>query len=359
MKGPAMTSFLRLEGINKTFGSFTALDDVNLDVAEGEFVTFLGPSGSGKTTTLMILAGFEKATRGKVLVAGRDIAALDPHERNIGIVFQNYALFPHRTALENVYFPLQMRGVKRAQGLRQAEEMLEIVGLQGFGHRYPKEMSGGQQQRVALARALVFKPSLLLLDEPLGALDKNLREQMQIEIKRIQKSLGVTTIFVTHDQTEAMSMSDRIVVFNKGAVEQAASPLEIYHRPATRFVADFIGESNILEVKVIDAAQGWLEAQEFGRLIITPDARLSIGQNLAVMIRPEHIKLSRQPKDGWQSAPMRIETIVNYGDNALVLGHVGQCPVRVRVLGSDVVILTEGETCAINWQPEHITPILQ
>ena len=354
-----MTSFLRLEGITKRWGDFTALGNVNLEVEEGEFVTFLGPSGSGKTTTLMIIAGFEDATRGQVMVNGRDIAKLDPHERNIGIVFQNYALFPHRTAVENVYFPLQMRGVKRAEGLARAEEMLEIVGLKGFGHRYPKEMSGGQQQRVALARALVFKPSLLLLDEPLGALDKNLREQMQIEIKRIQKTLGVTTIFVTHDQTEAMSMSDRIVVFNKGEIEQAATPLEIYHQPETRFVADFIGESNLIEVTVTDAATGSVQAADFGTIRLDPDARLTNGQTLAVMIRPEHIKLSRLPKDGWQTAAMVIDTIVNYGDNALVLGMVGETPVRVRVLGADVVILKEGEACTINWQAGHVTPVLK
>lgn len=354
-----MTHFLSLEGIKKTYGNFTALGDVNLTVEEGEFVTFLGPSGSGKTTTLMIIAGFEEATRGRVMVNGRDIAHLAPHERNIGIVFQNYALFPHRTALENVYFPLQMRGVKRAEGLKSAEEMLDIVGLKGFGHRYPKELSGGQQQRVALARALVFKPSLLLLDEPLGALDKNLREQMQIEIKRIQKSLGVTTIFVTHDQTEAMSMSDRIVVFNKGDIEQAATPLDVYHHPETRFVASFIGESNLIEVEVADAAAGILRADDIGEIRLAANTGLTNGQKLSVMIRPEHLKLSRAPKDGWQSAPMVIDTIVNYGDNALVLGMVGDLPVRARVLGADVIILKEGESCQINWQAEHVTPILK
>ena len=227
-------SYLDLKGITKTYGQFVALEEVHLGVGKGEFVTFLGPSGSGKTTTLMIIAGFEKATSGTVDIEGRSLHGLAPHQRNIGIVFQNYGLFPHKTAAENVWFPLQMRGMKRGPGLRKAEEMLELVGLKGFGHRYPKELSGGQQQRVALARALVFEPSLLLLDEPLGALDKNLREQMQIEIKRIQRTLGVTTIFVTHDQTEAMSMSDRIVVFEKGRIQQVATPLELYHRSRGR-----------------------------------------------------------------------------------------------------------------------------
>ena len=352
-----MTRFLSLEGIDKTFGQFTALNDVNLDVSEGEFVTFLGPSGSGKTTTLMIIAGFEAASGGRVMVNGRDIAHLDPHERNVGIVFQNYALFPHRTALENVYFPLQMRGIKRREGLARAEEMLAIVGLEGFGRRYPKEMSGGQQQRVALARALVFKPSLLLLDEPLGALDKNLREQMQIEIKRIQKSLGVTTIFVTHDQTEAMSMSDRIVVFDKGTIRQVASPLELYHRPTTRFVADFIGESNLIEIEVTDAGAGLARCADLGAVRLPVPNGLADGQRLTMMIRPEHLKLSREAKPGWQHARMVIETIVNYGDNAVVLGRAGDTPIRVRVLGADVVILKEGDRCIINWQTEHVVPI--
>lgn len=247
-----MTPYLQLTDVSKIYGTVPALSKIDLTAEKGEFVTFLGPSGSGKTTTLMIIAGFEKATTGDVLIGGQSIAAMAPHERNIGIVFQNYGLFPHKTARENVYFPLQMRGQAKAQGTRKADEMLDLVGLKDLGDRYPKELSGGQQQRVALARALVFEPSLLLLDEPLGALDKNLREQMQIEIKRIQRALGVTTVFVTHDQSEAMSMSDRIVVFDKGRIEQAATPLDIYHRPQTKFVAGFVGESNLIDAVVTD-----------------------------------------------------------------------------------------------------------
>jgi putative spermidine/putrescine transport system ATP-binding protein len=347
-------SYLDLSGITKKYGDFVALEEVNLGVEKGEFVTFLGPSGSGKTTTLMIVAGFEKATAGTVDIEGRSLHGLAPHERNIGIVFQNYGLFPHRTAAENVYFPLQMRSQKRGPGLRRAEEMLELVGLKGFGHRYPKELSGGQQQRVALARALVFEPSLLLLDEPLGALDKNLREQMQIEIKRIQRALGVTTIFVTHDQTEAMSMSDRIVVFEKGRIQQVATPLDIYHAPQTRFVAGFIGESNLIDAKVSDAAGAVAEAGEVGQVPYQSEKALSAGQNVTLMIRPEHIKLSRAPLDGRKNARMKVETIVNYGDNALVIGRVGNQPMRVRVLGADVVIIKEGEECSISWTPDSV-----
>ncbi|WP_028035051.1 ABC transporter ATP-binding protein [Chelativorans sp. J32] len=350
-----MHQYLQLNGITKTYGDFTALKKVDLTIEKGEFVTFLGPSGSGKTTTLMIIAGFEKATAGDVLVEGKSLSGLAPHERNIGIVFQNYALFPHKTAVENVYFPLQMRGVRRGEGLKKADEMLALVGLGGFGKRYPKELSGGQQQRVALARALVFEPSLLLLDEPLGALDKNLREQMQIEIKRIQRALGVTTIFVTHDQSEAMSMSDRIVVFEKGEIQQAATPLEIYHKPQTRFVAGFIGESNLVPARIGDAAANQAESTALGICDYAPtESAVTDGQDVTLLIRPEHIRLSRNPIEGRKNVRMQVETIVNYGDNALVIGKVGDLQMRVRVLGADVVIIKEGEECCISWQPEAV-----
>jgi putative spermidine/putrescine transport system ATP-binding protein len=351
-----MNPYLQLSGVNKTFGDFTALDAIDLNVEKGEFVTFLGPSGSGKTTTLMIIAGFEDATRGAITIEGQSLAGLAPQERNIGIVFQNYALFPHKTAAENVYFPLQMRGVKKGPGLKKAAEMLELVGLDGFAHRYPKELSGGQQQRVALARALVFEPDLLLLDEPLGALDKNLREQMQIEIKRIQKRLGVTTIFVTHDQTEAMSMSDRIVVFSDGQIEQAAPPLDIYHRPATKFVADFIGESNIFDASIRDAAKGIALSPTIGEVAYALQGQVSVadGDRVSLLVRPEHLKLSKEPKEGRMNAPMTVETIVNYGDNALVIGRKDGTPIRVRVPGADVVILKEGDDCHVSWSEEHV-----
>jgi putative spermidine/putrescine transport system ATP-binding protein len=351
-----MTSYLTIAGLRKDFGTFTALKNVDLDVQKGEFITFLGPSGSGKTTTLMIIAGFEKATKGSLTIEGQSISDLAPQDRNIGIVFQNYALFPHKTALDNVYFPLQMRKVKRADGIAKAREMLELVGLKGFEHRHPKEMSGGQQQRVALARALVFEPDLLLLDEPLGALDKNLRESMQIEIKRIQKTLGVTTIFVTHDQTEAMSMSDRIVVFSNGQIEQAGAPLEIYHKPQTRFVADFIGESNLIPAVVTDPATRSADSALMGAMTWGDSAvsGLTAGRAVTLVLRPEHMKLSRQPIEGRFHALMQIETIVNFGDSALVIGHREGTPLRVRVPGADVVILKEGDACYVNWDEENV-----
>ena len=347
-----MSHYLHIDAVTKRFGEFTALHDVSLGISRGEFVTFLGPSGSGKTTTLMIIAGFEKATAGDVRVEGRSLSAIPPHARNIGIVFQNYALFPHKTALENVCFPLQMRSVGRATAIRKAEDMLALVGLKGLGERYPKELSGGQQQRVALARALVFEPSLLLLDEPLGALDKSLREQMQIEIKRIQKSLGVTTIFVTHDQSEAMSMSDRIVVFNHGRVQQVDAPLDIYQRPNTNFVAGFVGESNLIAATVRDSGSGLVATGAFGDIALPAGKGAEDGQDVTLMVRPEAFHLVGE--DGPAGFDMTVGTIVNYGDNALVMGEHASQPLRIKLMGHEAARLSEGQSVRVAWKPEAV-----
>src|SRR4051794_16533896 len=237
---------LRLDRLNKRFGDFVAVDEISLEIAGGEFLTLLGPSGSGKTTTLMMIAGFTEPSSGHIRLGDRPIDALPSYRRGFGMVFQNYALFPHMTAAENIGFPLKMRGVSSNDRARRVAGALEMVRLPDFGARYPNQLSGGQQQRVALARALVYNPPVLLMDEPLGALDKKLREEMQLEIKRIQKELGITAIYVTHDQEEALVMSDRIAVMNHGEIEQVDGPSRIYEHPATRFVADFIGESNII-----------------------------------------------------------------------------------------------------------------
>ncbi len=237
---------LLIEGVAKRFGDVVALDHVSLQVAQGELLTILGPSGSGKTTLLKVVAGFETPDAGRVKVGGADITALPPAKRDIGMVFQNYALFPHLSVKANVAFPLEMRNVGRAEIDRRVAEALAMVELAGYEARLPKQLSGGQQQRVALARAIVFNPRLLLLDEPFGALDRKLRETMQLEVRRLQRRLGLTTIFITHDQEEALVLSDRIAVMNKGAIQQIATTTEIYERPANDFVADFVGESNIL-----------------------------------------------------------------------------------------------------------------
>jgi len=239
-------SFLVLESLTKRFGTHVAVDGLSLGVEKGEFVSLLGPSGCGKTTTLQMIAGFVEPTSGAIRIEGRDLLAVKPAKRGLGIVFQSYALFPHMTVVENVAFGLEMQGVTAAERTRRVGETLELVGLAAFTGRFPRQLSGGQQQRVALARALVIRPQILLLDEPLSNLDAKLREEMQIELRQIQRTVGTTTILVTHDQAEAMALSDRIVVMNHGRAEQVGPPHEAYERPATAFVASFLGKTNLV-----------------------------------------------------------------------------------------------------------------
>jgi spermidine/putrescine ABC transporter ATP-binding subunit len=277
--------------IEKRYGSVIAVDGVSLDIAPGEFVTLLGPSGSGKTTTLMMLAGFEIPTAGEIYVDEDPIAAVPPYRRNIGMVFQNYALFPHMTVGENIAFPLQMRKMSRSEITRQTTAVLALVGLPGYEGRYPRQLSGGQQQRVAVARALVFNPRVLLMDEPLGALDKQLREHLQLEIKALHEQLGVTIIYVTHDQEEALVMSDRIAVMNDGQIEQCGLPTELYDEPSTRFVATFIGESNFLDgvVQRLDGTAACIKAPGVGELRAPVRAGVAAGTPVALTVRPEKI----------------------------------------------------------------------
>ena len=239
-------SDIRLEGVSKRYGAVAAADDVDLSVAQGEFVTILGPSGSGKTTLLSLIAGLNRPTAGRIFIGGRDVTDAPAQQRNIGLVFQSYALFPHMTVLENVLFPLGVRKINGAAARSQALDALRLVRLDGLQDRRPSQLSGGQQQRVALARAIVFKPDILLLDEPLGALDRKLREELQVELKQLQRTLGVTTLLVTHDQEEALSLSDRIMVLDKGRTQQVAAPAEAYLKPANRFVAEFLGIANFV-----------------------------------------------------------------------------------------------------------------
>jgi putative spermidine/putrescine transport system ATP-binding protein len=283
---------LRLEGLQKHFGDVRAVDNVSAGIGAGEFLTLLGPSGSGKTTTLMMIAGFEQPTAGEIYLDRRPIARLAPYDRNIGMVFQSYALFPHMTVFDNIAFPLRMRRASVGDIQRGVARVLDIVNLGGYGRRYPRELSGGQQQRVALARAIVFSPPLLLMDEPLGALDKQLRGRLQVEIKRIQQELGVTVVYVTHDQEEALVMSDRIAVMNHGRLLQVGTPDELYERPADQFVASFIGETNFVP--------GTLEATEGGhgvvavgahRVRVPIDRPLTPGTRVHIAVRPEKLAL--------------------------------------------------------------------
>jgi putative spermidine/putrescine transport system ATP-binding protein len=295
-------SSLSLVEVSKIYGDFLALDHVSFEVERGEFITVLGPSGSGKTTLLRIIAGFADVTAGDVRIDDRSILSEPPHRRNVGLVFQNYALFPHMSVRDNIAFPLKMRKMNRADRDRRVAEMLDLVRLSDLGDRMPRQLSGGQQQRVALARTLSMQPSVLLLDEPLGALDKQLREQMQVEIRRIHNELGVTIFHVTHDQEEALTMSDRIAVMNKGRVAQIGRPNEIYARPTDLFVAQFIGRGNFLKAKVKSANQAEaVVALAAGPSLRVPrrssTATLAVGDEIRCLIRPEHVMFAVAAKN--------------------------------------------------------------
>jgi putative spermidine/putrescine transport system ATP-binding protein len=312
----ALGARVAFDRIEKRYGPVVAVDEVSLDIAPGEFVTLLGPSGSGKTTTLMMLAGFEVPTTGEIFVDGDPIAAVPPYRRNIGMVFQNYALFPHMTVGENIAFPLQMRKMSRAEIARHTAEVLQLVGLPGYEGRYPRQLSGGQQQRVAVARALVFNPRVLLMDEPLGALDKQLRERLQLEIKALHEQLGVTIIYVTHDQEEALVMSDRIAVMNEGRIEQCGHPTALYDEPKTRFVASFIGESNFIDgtVQSRDEDSAVVAVPGLGplRALCHPDLRP--GGEAAVTVRPEKIVAADGVGEDMNVVDATVEDVVFVGE---------------------------------------------
>jgi putative spermidine/putrescine transport system ATP-binding protein len=284
-------TFLRFDNVKKSYDQKSlVVKGFNIDVKEGEFITLLGPSGSGKTTVLMMLAGFESVTSGDIAIGGKSINKTAPNKRNIGMVFQNYALFPHMTVAENLAYPLAVRKLPKAEIKDRVAQYLKLVELSDFGDRRPGQLSGGQKQRVALARAMIFEPTLILMDEPLGALDKNLREQMQFEITRLHKQLGFTVIYVTHDQTEALSMSDRIAVFNDGVVQQCAPPAELYEHPVNAFVADFIGENNFVNGKVVNIEGGTAQVKtDTGTITTQTAAGLTVGDACKVSIRPEKL----------------------------------------------------------------------
>ncbi len=291
--------------VRKTYGDFVALERFTMSVAQGEFMTLLGPSGSGKTTALNSLAGFVDADSGDILIDGVSITRMPTEKRNIGMVFQNYSLFPHRDVLGNVAFPLEMRGVAKAEIVRRSMKALEMVRLDGLAKRMPHELSGGQKQRVAFARAVVFEPRVLLMDEPLGALDLKLREAMQLEIKQYQREIGCTVIYVTHDQGEALTLSDRLAVMEKGAIRQLGAPEELYDRPNSRFVAEFIGSNNILAVE--GAAGDDTLVSGLGAVRLSGGARTQRG---FVAIRPEHVR--RSAAAGW---PATVRQAVFFGDS--------------------------------------------
>jgi ABC-type Fe3+/spermidine/putrescine transport system ATPase subunit len=311
-------SVLALDGIVKTYGETTAVGPIDLTVAQGEFVTLLGPSGCGKTTTLHVIAGLLTPNSGRVLMGGRDITRLDPPRRDMGLVFQNYALFPHKTIFDNVAFGLRMRKVARPEIAERVRRMLEIVGLPGVEGRLPDQLSGGQRQRVALARALVIEPTTLLLDEPLSNLDAVLRKRMRYELRELQRRLGIATVYVTHDQDEAFEMSDRVVLLNEGRVEQVGLPEDLYDRPATRFVAEFIGEANLIEGEVVAASGGdSVRVRLAGGVDLGAKAAASAmrpGDAVYLMIRPERIELARERPAGRDAIEARVKRRVFSGE---------------------------------------------
>jgi putative spermidine/putrescine transport system ATP-binding protein len=323
---------VRVRGLRKAYGDVTAVDGVDVEIARGEFFTMLGPSGSGKTTTLRVIAGFERPDEGTVELGGRDVSGLPPYARDVNTVFQDYALFPHMTVQQNVEYGLRVKKVARAERRRRAAEALELVRLGEYGARKPSQLSGGQRQRVALARAVVNRPQALLLDEPLGALDLKLRQQLQVELKGIQQELGITFVYVTHDQEEALTMSDRVAVFNHGRIEQVGAPAEVYERPASEFIAGFVGVSNVLE--------------RGGRRFT---------------VRPEKIHLlgeAEEPPRGADAEPGRIRDVVYAGATTryvVELDAGGELTVVSQNLerGSSEVQERRGERVRASWLPEH------
>ena len=349
---------VKVNELFKNFNTVKAVDGISFEVAEGDFLTLLGPSGSGKTTTLMMIAGFEYPTSGDIRVRGASVIALPPYRRNIGMVFQNYALFPHLTIYENIAFPLKMRKAPKSTIREKVHAVLDLVRLGGVEERFPSQLSGGQQQRIALARAMVFDPPLLLMDEPLGALDKKLREQMQLEIKRIQAEVGITIIYVTHDQGEALTMSNRIAIMNAGRIEQIGSPNEVYERPANKFVADFIGESNFLEGTVVSIERKNLLIRTESGLQFKALARkpFSKGGKATVSLRPEKVFLGSQGRKG-----NAIKPLAGVVEDVIYIGEIIRY--KIRLGKNELITLKEqtrsdrkqferGEKVTVGWLPE-------
>ena len=350
-------AFVHFSKVQKSYdGETLIIKNLNLEIQEGEFLTMLGPSGSGKTTCLLMLAGFEMATHGEIILDGMPINNVPPYKRNIGMVFQNYALFPHMTVQENLAFPLKVRKLSASEIESKIVRALEMVQLEGFKNRRPMQLSGGQQQRVAVARALVFEPKLVLMDEPLGALDKQLREQMQYEIKHIHENLGVTIVYVTHDQSEALTMSNRIAVFNDGIIQQLASPEELYEAPENAFVAQFIGENNTLVGNVVEMKNGHCRVtmetgENFSAAAINIEG---VSRPTMISLRPERVEINPDQGTCPNLAKGRVEELIYLGD------HIRT---RVNVCGHDDFIvkvpnsaghasLQPGDAVQVGWQAE-------
>jgi putative spermidine/putrescine transport system ATP-binding protein len=347
---------VRLRKLSKTYSGLAAVDGISFDVPAGAFVSLLGPSGSGKTTTLNLIAGFLTPDLGDILIDERSVADVPPHKRNIGMVFQSYSLFPHMTVADNVGFPLRMRSkLNRQAAQKRIAEMLALVQLSHLGARYPRQLSGGQQQRVAMARALVSAPRLLLMDEPLGALDKKLREQMQVEIKRIHRSVGTTVVYVTHDQSEALTMSDLVVVMHRGRIAQIGTPRALYESPADAFVADFIGDSNLLSVSIVEARrEGCVVKTRGGTAIGTlPASFATMGARAFLLIRPEDMSVQLQSfaqADGSEQLTGVITELSFHGDVFKLAVAAGDDVLKAKVAREQGGSLELGRQVILSWR---------
>ncbi|MDQ6433919.1 ABC transporter ATP-binding protein [Mesorhizobium sp. LHD-90] len=356
--------FISFEAVRKSYdGANYVVRGLDLDVAEGEFLTLLGPSGSGKTTTLMMLAGFEEPTHGSISLGGARIDSVPAYDRNIGMVFQNYALFPHMTVGENVAFPLKMRGVSKSQISERVSSALDMVRMAGFESRRPSQLSGGQQQRIALARALVFEPRLVLMDEPLGALDKQLREHMQIEIKHLHERLGINVVYVTHDQSEALTMSDRVGVFSDGVLQQIATPHELYEKPANIFVAGFVGENNVVPGEVVDIDAGLCRVRTPDGSVISAVAGEHVRKpaRVVVVVRPERIVLAREGDEAANRFAGKLEEVIYHGDHVrLRLNLLGSEGLQVKLAASAITApFSLGATIHVGWRPQDCRALIQ
>ncbi len=341
-------STIELKGVSKHYGEFTAVDTTDLKIEQGELVTLLGPSGSGKSTILSMIAGLTEPSSGHISIGGRDVTHMPPSQRNLGLVFQSYALFPHMTVFDNIAFPLSIRGVRKADMTKRVARALDQVRLGGLQDRRPNQLSGGQQQRVALARALVFEPDILLLDEPMGALDKKLREEVQLELRQLQRELGVTTVLVTHDQEEALSLSTRLVVLSEGRVQQVDTPINAYRRPRNRFVAEFIGTANLFEGQVAAGSAAIVLA---GGQSVPCTANDGVSGRACLVVRPEHLQVL--DADAHSGVPAHVVETVYFGQSVRVHMRTDDGVAVVAVSNGEQVVRAPGQRVALAWAPEH------
>ena len=351
-------TFVKFDKIDKSYdGEILVVKNLNLDIAKGEFVTMLGPSGSGKTTTLMMLAGFETPTNGEIFLEDKPISKIPPYEREIGMVFQNYALFPHMSVQENLAFPLEVRKMSKVDTQEKVKKVLDMVELGNFATRFPAQLSGGQQQRVALARALVFEPRLVLMDEPLGALDKNLREQMQYEIKHIHERIGITVVYVTHDQSEALTMSNRIAVFNDGKVQQLSSPDELYEKPINSFVAQFIGENNRMvgTIKSMDEKYCEVDLDGGGSVKALKINIGEVGEKTQLSVRPERVSVNLRNVENENIFTGLVKELIYLGDHIRARLEVcGNDEFIVKIPNEGGLNIKENESIKLTWSADDI-----